>query len=138
MAEQPQTPSPSETPSPEPEHAGTQRPGPPPAASAAPVVDDEIQTVRVRRSPKIPVFLVLGAALGVFVAMILTFAFDGSENPAANGAVYSSGQVFGFLALVCGAAGLALGGLVAIILDRTVGRRTREVQVDHETVHPAE
>lgn len=104
----------------------------------SPVVDDEIQTVRVRRAPKIPVFLVLGAAIGVFVAMILTFAFDGSDNPAATGVVYSAGQVFGFLALVCGSAGLALGGLVAIILDRTVGRRTREVRVDHESVHPAQ
>lgn len=107
-------------------------------ASVDGAVDDEIQRVRVRRAPKIPVFLVLGAALGIFVAMILTFAFDGSANPAPNGAVYSSGQVFGFLALICGAAGLALGGVVALILDRTVGRRSREVTVDHETVHRPE
>ncbi len=95
-----------------------------------------IETVRVRRSPKYSVFLVLGAGVGLLVAMILTFAFDGSTTGSPNtGMVYSQGQVFGFLALVCVAAGLAVFGTVALILDRVVGRRTRDVRVDHETVH---
>lgn len=108
------------------------------AAAPAPesVVTDEIVEVRVRRAPKFAVFVVLGIGLGVLAAAILTFAFDGSTQPAANGAVYSAGQVFGFLALVCGAVGALLGGAVAILLDRTVGRRTRIVRVDHETVRP--
>jgi hypothetical protein len=101
---------------------------------SAPVVTDEIVAARVRRSPRYVVFLVLGAALGVFVAMILTFAFDGTDRVAENGAVYSDGQVFGFLALVGIAVGLLVGGLVAIVLDRVVGRRTRTVTVDRETV----
>ncbi|MFT4219018.1 MAG: potassium transporter Trk [Microbacterium sp.] len=98
------------------------------------VVSDEIVGARVRRSPRYSVFLVLGAALGVFVAMILTFAFDGNAHTAANGAVYSDGQVFGFLALVGVATGLLVGGLVAVVLDRLVGRRTTAVDVDHEHV----
>jgi hypothetical protein len=114
MAEQPQTP---DTP-----HA------------AESIVGDELVEATVRRSPRYGVFLALGAALGVFVAMILTFTFDGTQYPAENGAVYSTGQVFGFLALVGIAVGLLLGGLVAIILDRVVGRRTRTVVVDHETI----
>lgn len=98
------------------------------------VVHDRVETVQVRRSPKYGVFLALGAALGVLVAMILTFAFDGNALPAPNGAVYTDGQVFGFLALGGIALGLAVGALVAIILDKVVGRRTREVEVTHETV----
>ncbi|GAA1999038.1 hypothetical protein GCM10009739_05960 [Microbacterium ulmi] len=49
--------------------------------------------------------------------------------------IYSQGQVFGFLALICIAGGVALAGAVALVFDRTVGRRTRDVEVDRETVH---
>jgi hypothetical protein len=97
------------------------------------VVADRVETARVRRAPKYSVFLVLGAAIGVFVAMILTFAFDGQPDPALGQTMqFSQGQVFTFLALVCGTIGLGLGGIIALILDRTVGRRTREVVVDRE------
>jgi len=95
---------------------------------------DELVDVTVRRSPRYGVFLALGAALGILVALILTFSIDSSGRVADNGAVYSQGQVFGFLALVGVAVGLALGGIVALILDRTIGRRSRTVRVDHETV----
>lgn len=98
-------------------------------------ITDEIVEARVRRAPKYGVFLGLGAILGVFVAMILTFAFDGSGQASVNtGVQYSQMQVFGFLALVCVAIGLLVGGLVALVLDRTIGRRTRTIPVDHEHV----
>ncbi len=48
--------------------------------------------------------------------------------------LYTPGQVFGFLALVGIAVGVTLGGVVALILDRTVGRRSRQVLVDREHV----
>ena len=97
---------------------------------------DHIETVRVRRAPKISVFLILGAALGVLVAMILTFSFNGTADPSPNtGVEYSQGQVFGFLALVCAPIGLALGGIVALIFDRRSRRHTHEVAVDHASVH---
>jgi len=99
-----------------------------------PVHRTEVVEGRVRRSPRYAVFLVLGAALGILVAAILTFAFSGNDEPAPNGAIYSDGEVFGFLALVGITVGIAVGGLVAIILDRTVGRRTRAVRLEHETV----
>ena len=98
-------------------------------------VDDHIETVRVRRAPKISVFLLAGGALGVLAAMILTFAFDGSAEKSPNtGLVYSQGQVFGFLLLVCIPVGLALAGLVALWFDRRSSKHTREVTVDHESV----
>ena len=97
---------------------------------------DRIETVRVRRAPKISVFLILGAALGVLVAMILTFAFNGTAEVSPNtGVEYTQGQVFGFLVLICAPIGIALGGIVALILDRRSRRHTHEIAVDHESVH---
>ncbi len=100
---------------------------PPPEEPAA-RVEDRIESVRVRRAPKISVFLVLGAALGIIVALILTFAFDGSGDTSPNtGLVYSQGQVFGFLALICVTVGVVLGAVVALVLDRRSSRHTRDV-----------
>jgi hypothetical protein len=100
---------------------------------------DEIVTVRVRRAPKYGVFLALGAGLGLLTAMILTFAFDGTSVPSRNTTVeYTAIQVFGFIALICVPVGIAVGGAVALLLDRVVGRRTREVRADHATIHPVD
>jgi hypothetical protein len=101
----------------------------------AELIEDRVETVSVRRAPKFAVFLVMGALVGLVVAMILTFAFHGEQEASPNtGLVYSIGQVFGFVALLCVAAGVALGGIVALVFDRTVGRRTRQLTVDRETV----
>jgi hypothetical protein len=98
--------------------------------------DERIETLRVRRAPKFSVFLLAGAGLGILVALILTFSFSGTGEVSPNtGLVYSAGQVFGFLALICVSAGLALGGGVALLFDRSSSRRVREVAVDHESVH---
>ena len=97
---------------------------------------ERIETLRVRRAPRISVFLIAGAGLGILAAMILTFAFDGTLYGSPNtGMVYSQGQVFGFLALIGIAVGLAVGGVIALILDRRSSRHTREVAVDHESIH---
>lgn len=99
-------------------------------------VEDRIETVRVRRAPKFSVFLLAGAALGIVVALVLTFAFNGTGDPSENtGLVYTQGQVFGFLALICVTVGVAIGAITALLLDRASSRRTREVTVDHESVH---
>jgi H+/Cl- antiporter ClcA len=96
---------------------------------------DVEQTVRLRRSPRYGVFLVFGALVGVLVAAILTFAYDGSSYVSPNtGVEYSREQVFGFVALVCAPIGLVIGGVVALVFERTVGRRIREVRADHATV----
>jgi hypothetical protein len=98
-------------------------------------MSDEIVGGRVRRSPRYGAFLILGAVVGALVALILTFAFDGTSVPSdVTNVVFSQGQVFGFLALILGSVGALVGGVVALIFDRTVGRRTRSVVVGHETV----
>lgn len=97
--------------------------------------NDRIETVQVRRAPKMSVFLLLGAALGIIVAMILTFTFNGTADPSPNtGFEYSQGQVFGFLALIFIPLGIAAAGLVAVILDRRSSKKAREVRVDHDHV----
>lgn len=94
-----------------------------------------IETARVRRSPRYAIFCVAGAALGILAALILTFAFDGTAEASASTSVtYSTSQVFGFLSLVCIPIGLAVGAVVALVLDRSLARRTREVRIDHERV----
>ncbi|GAA5034246.1 potassium transporter Trk [Microbacterium fluvii] len=93
-----------------------------------------IEKVSVRRAPKLSVFLLLGAAVGVVVAMILTFAFGGGEVVTTSGVTYTPLQVFGFLALYCVPIGLAVFGLIAVWLDRRAARRAREVLVDHERI----
>ncbi|MBA8814970.1 hypothetical protein FHX48_000022 [Microbacterium halimionae] len=95
---------------------------------------DPIETVTVRRSPRYGVFLVLGAGLGILVAMILTFAFNGTDQVSTSGVTYSDTQVFGFLALFCGAGGILLGGVVALVLGSMVGRRTVDVRAEHAVV----
>ena len=80
---------------------------------------DRIESGRVRRAPKFSVFLLVGAVLGLVVALILTFAFDGTAGVSPNtGIQYSQAQVFGFLALICVTIGVLLGGLVALVFDR--------------------
>lgn len=97
---------------------------------------DHIETVRVRRAPKISVFLITGALLGALVALILTFVFNGTSEVSPNtGVEYSQGQVFGFLVLVCAPIGIALAGILALILDRRSQRRSHDVAVDHASVH---
>jgi len=94
------------------------------------------ETARVRRSPKFAVFIGLGAALGLLAALILTFAFGGgvTDQSASTGVVYTPTQVFGFLALFCVPVGIALGGTVAVVLDRVLARRAHDVQIEHEHI----
>jgi uncharacterized membrane protein len=88
--------------------------------------------VRVHRSPRYFRFMLTGAILFAIVALVLTFAFP--ENP-----TYDRGTVFGFLLAICVVVGVALGALVALLIDRATSRRARSVQADRIDVHiPAE
>ncbi len=103
------------------------------AASPALVLHDELVTVTVRRSPKYAAFLTVGAALGVLVALILTFAFHGTASQSPNtSVVYTLDQVFGFLALIGATVGVLVGGVTALLLDRALERRTHRVAADRE------
>lgn len=88
--------------------------------------------VRVHRSPRYFRFMLTGAILFAIVALVLTFAFP--ENP-----TYDRGTVFGFLLAICVVVGVALGALIALLIDRATSRHARSVQADRIDVHiPAE
>jgi cytochrome c-type biogenesis protein CcmH/NrfF len=93
------------------------------------------QTVEatVRHVPRYGVFMGLGVVLGIIAAAILTFTGSFEESQALD-VVYPPAQVFGFLLLWTAPIGLALGGVVALILERTGRRRDRVVRVERETI----
>ncbi|MGN6428949.1 MAG: hypothetical protein ACTHMF_19200 [Leifsonia sp.] len=98
------------------------------ATVTEPSAPEEIATVtedavRVHRSPRYFRFMLTGAILFAIVAVVLTFAFP--ENP-----TYDRGTVFGFLLAICVVVGVALGAVVALLLDRAATRRARTVQAD--------
>lgn len=96
---------------------------------------DSAETVEatVRRVPRYGVFLTAGVVLGVIAAIII--AMTGNYEPStALKVVYPPSQVFGFALLWTAPIGLAVGGLVAILLDRLARRHDRVVRVRHETI----
>lgn len=106
-----------------------------PAEGGTPAQPLAAEQVTVRRSPRYGVFAALGAALGVIVAMILATAFDGTSDPSPfTEVVYSPSQAFGFILLWCVPAGILVTMSIALLLEWTIGRRTRRVSVVHETI----
>ena len=103
-----------------------------------PAARHDADVASVRRAPKYSVFAALGAAVGIVAALILSTVFDGSgEASPFTQVMYSPSQTFGFIMLWCVPAGVLLGMLVALVLDWTIGRRTRSVRVTHEQVDEA-
>jgi uncharacterized membrane protein len=96
---------------------------------SAPQPDPEVEAtvteaeVRVHRSPRYFRFMLTGAIVFAVIALILTYSFP--ENP-----TYDRGQVFGFLLAICATLGVAVGALVALLIDRSATRRARTVQAD--------
>jgi hypothetical protein len=85
----------------------------------------ERDEVTVRRAPKVPVFLIMGAALGVVVSLIVTslFPFDSGEGVA---------QTYGYISLWGLTIGGAVGCVVALIAERVTSRGAKRVQVERE------
>lgn len=87
--------------------------------------------------PRYGVFLGLGAVLGVIAAGILT-ALGSYERSAVVDVVYPPGQVFGFALLWTAPIGIVIGGVIALILERTARRHSRVVRVEHERITEAD
>jgi hypothetical protein len=83
--------------------------------------DDGETRVRIRRAPKFSVFVVLGAVVGIFVALILTASFP--IDPTVG-----FGPIFGYFAIYGFVGGILLGCLVALIFDRVLSRRAETVE----------
>ena len=87
----------------------------------------ETDQVKIRRAPKFGAFLAVGAVVGFIATLILTSLFptDPSVGLPATVAYFS---LYGV------SAGLVLGALVALILDRRSSKRAKSVSAVHEEV----
>lgn len=89
------------------------------AATHEPVVrkiEHEVTLVRGVRYGRI---IVTFAIVGAIVAMMASFLI-----PIATDADYTMSQIVGFMALIGAVAGLALGGILSIVLGAVAKRRT--------------
>jgi len=96
------------------------------AADASAAEREEVvehDEVTVRRAPKVPVFLAVGALAGLVVAFAVTAAFPFQVGE-------SSGSTFGYMALWGVVVGVLVGGVVAIVLDRRASSRSRRLAVE--------
>lgn len=102
-----------------------------PAASAPaePTATVEATRVRVRRVPRFGIFLVAGAIVGVIVALVLTAAFE--VDPSVGFAA-----TWGYFSLWGIAIGLVVGAFVALVLDRVLAARARELDAERVSVEP--
>jgi hypothetical protein len=83
--------------------------------------------VKIRRAPKFGAFLAVGAVAGFIATLILTSLFptDPSVGLPATVAYFS---LYGV------SAGVVLGAVVALILDRVSSKRAKSISVEHEEV----
>jgi len=95
--------------------------------ATAPEPTAEVQRAKVRRAPKLGVFLVVGAMFGALVTLILTSLFPADPN-VGFAATYAYFLVYGI------PLGLLVGGVIGLLLDRRSLKRSREVEVAHERV----
>ncbi len=89
--------------------------------------DDVTGEARIRRAPRIGRFLFLGAAVGVIGTLILTSLYPADPN-------IGFPALFGYFALYGVPIGVALGAMLALVLDRLSVRRTRTVTVEREHI----
>lgn len=83
----------------------------------------ERRQVRVRRSPKIGVFLGIGAVVGALVAIV-------AVNVTPVDPTVSTIQAIGFLILLLAPVGALIGGGVALIIDGISERTAKTVEAD--------
>ncbi len=85
--------------------------------------------VRVRRAPKYPAFMIVGAGAGALAAFALTAIFPVDRE-------IGFGPTFLVLALLCVPAGIVVGGVIALLLDRSSKRHAATVAAEHTSVEP--
>lgn len=76
------------------------------------------QTVELQRSVRYGRLLIGGAIIGALLATLVTLL-----SPIPQKAMYTMAQISGFMLLIGGVVGLALGGVVALILTAVAKRR---------------
>jgi hypothetical protein len=88
-------------------------------------VSDGDRQVRLRRGPRVGVFLLVGLVLGALAGLVIALASPPSPQ-------YPTSQVIGFLVLMFAPVGVVIAGLIAVVLDAASRRRARVVQAERE------
>lgn len=101
--------------------------------SSAPDPVRDVQEVRVRRAPKLPVFLILGLVLGAVIMALVVLILDATGAFPIDPAV-GAGPTVGYFALWGAVGGLLLGALIGILADVVSQRRARVVAVERAVV----
>ena len=83
--------------------------------------------VRLRRAPRLPVFLLAGAILGAIVTLIVTSLSDADPK-------VGFAATYGYFCLYGVPAGIVVGAVVGLALDRRSVRRARTVTAELERV----
>lgn len=89
---------------------------------------DTVGAVTVRRAPKFYRFMAAGAVAGVIITLIVTLSFPEQND-------FSVLQVVGFTGIFVVAICVALGALVALVLDRASRKRSRTVRAERIEEH---
>jgi hypothetical protein len=82
--------------------------------------DDQQSDVRIRRAPKLTRFLIVGGGLGAILTFIATALFPVDPD-------VGFGALFGYFAIFGVSAGVVVGAIIAISLDRRSDRNARTV-----------
>ena len=96
------------------------------ATPDTPAPDAGTEKVTVRRAPKIPAFLIVGGGVGAIVTFILTALFP--VDP-----LVGFGALFAYFALFGVTAGVLLGAILALIVDRRSKVRARSAEAEFVT-----
>lgn len=105
---------------------------PNPASRDQPERDQpERDRVTVRRAPRIGAFLVVGGFLGFLATLILTSLFEADPQV---GFLTS----LAYFSLYGISAGVLLGAVLAVLVDRRSRRRARTIVVEREEVLPSQ
>jgi hypothetical protein len=110
-----------------------------PADPTPPPSSDE---VTIRRAPKFGVFIVGGGLLGFVVTIVvvaLTMNIDRTNAASVTGTSASEGSFWnlvGYFSLWGISIGLVIGAIVAIVLDRVLGRRAARLTAERVDVVP--
>ncbi|GAB4098270.1 hypothetical protein [Sinomonas halotolerans] len=83
----------------------------------------EQRQITVRRAPKYVPFLVTGGVLGIIAAAIVSFSAPAPQD-------YTQESVFGYFMVLFAGAGVLVGAVAALVLDRISLRRAQRATVE--------
>jgi hypothetical protein len=90
----------------------------------------ERATVQVRRAPKIPAFMVVGGLVGFLATLVATSLFPADPQVGFT-------ALLGYFSIYGVTAGVLLGAVIGIVLDRRSQKSARTVDAERQVVDAA-